>query len=111
MTAADPLAPYRALVRIAELELELAREQRYDEIEQLALQREQLIGELSHPAPRGAQECLQRALAIERRAKVELLRRREEVLLTLRGVELRRRTASGYARTLPAKAARVIAQA
>lgn len=111
MTGRDPLAPYRALVRIAELELELASEARYGEIAQLAIQREQVIRDLSHPAPPGAREWLERALAIERRAKVELLRRREQVLLTLRGVELSRRTASGYARALPARRAQVLERA
>jgi len=108
----DALAPYRALVRIAELELELASDRRYDEIAQLAPQRAQVMSMLPHPAPIAAREILERALAVERRAKIELLRRREQVLLSLRGIELHRRTADGYARTAaPGRRSRIAERA
>jgi len=99
---AAQLAPYRALVRIAELELELAAAGRYSEMTQLQQQRSQVLGRLPRPAPAGALEQLERAAAIQRRIKVELLRRREIVLLSLRRIELSKRAASGYARSMMA---------
>jgi len=99
------LAPYKALVRIAKLELELAGEGRYSEIAQLAAQHAQVMQALPATAPRAAREQLERALAMQRRVSVELLRRREQVLLSLRRIELAMRTAQGYGRTLPARQA------
>ncbi|MGA2470942.1 MAG: hypothetical protein ABSG64_09660 [Solirubrobacteraceae bacterium] len=97
----DPaLAPYAALIRIAELELELAGEGRYVEIAQLDRQRQQVLRSLPAKPPRGARDYLERALAIQRRVTIELLRRREQVLLSLRRLELGTRTARGYARTM-----------
>jgi hypothetical protein len=95
------LAPYEALVRIAERQLELAGQGRYAEMAQLTHQREQVMRQLPRPAPAGAREVLERALAIHRRLTIELLRRREHVLLSLRRVEMSKRAASGYARSLP----------
>jgi hypothetical protein len=105
--SAAALAPYEGLVRIAELELELAGEGRYDELAQLGRQRDEIMGSLPRPAPPGAREPLERALAIERRVGIELRRRREQVLLSLRRVEVSKRTASGYARAMPGKRRRV----
>lgn len=105
MTArdADPrLAPYAALIRIAERELELAGEGRYAEIAQLDGQRAQILQSLPAAPPRAAREHLERALVIQRRVTIELIRRREQVLLSLRRLEVGRRTAHGYARTVPA---------
>jgi hypothetical protein len=99
-------------VRIAEQELELVGTGRYSELGQLAAQRAQVLSALPHPAPAGARDPLERALAMQRRVKIELLRRREQVLLSLRRVELSKRTATGYARTLPAsRRGRVFKQA
>lgn len=99
--AAAALAPYEALVRIAEHELELAGAGRYDELEQLRRQRAEVMLTLPRPVPAEAREPLERALALQRRVSIELLRRRERVLLALRRVEISKRTANGYARALP----------
>lgn len=93
--------PYEALVRIAELELELTGAGRYSEVAQLRRQRREIMRSLPHPAPAGAREPLERALALQRRVTIELLRRREQVLLSLRRVEMSKRAAHGYARSLP----------
>jgi hypothetical protein len=101
---AEPgLAPYAALIRIAELELEFAGDGRYVEIAQLDGQRQQIFRSLPATPPRGARDYLERALVIQRRVTIELLRRREQVLLSLRRLEVSRRTARGYASTLPAR--------
>jgi hypothetical protein len=92
----EETAPYEAIVRLAERELELAGEGRYDEIAQLAHQRAQLLAALPTPPPLCARDALERALMMQRRVTIELLRRQEEVLLGLRRVELSRRTARGY---------------
>jgi hypothetical protein len=97
------LAPYEALVRIAERELELAGEGRYDELAQLSRQRAAVMRALPKPAPALARDPLERALALQRRVSIELLRRREQVLLSLRRVEISKRAASGYARAMPAR--------
>lgn len=97
------LAPYEALIRIAERQLELAGQGRYDELAQLSAQRDEVMSRLPRPAPEGARDVLERALAIQRRLSIELLRRREHVLLALRRVEMSKRAASGYARSLPSK--------
>jgi hypothetical protein len=97
----EPLASYDALVRIGEQELDLISERRYHEAAQLAAQRTIVMRSLPHPAPPGAYERLERALALQRRIKIELLRSREAVLIALRRVELGKRAAGGYARTLP----------
>jgi hypothetical protein len=93
--AAD-LAPYAALVRIAERGLELAEERRYDEIAQLSGQRAQIVRGLPARPPREARELLMRALTVQRRMTTEMIGRREQVLLTLRRVELSKRAANGY---------------
>lgn len=98
----DETAPYEAIVRLAERELELAGEGRYDEIAQLAHQRAQLLATLPTPPPSSARDPLERALMVQRRVTIELLRQQEEVLLGLRRVELSRRTARGYGDSLGA---------
>jgi hypothetical protein len=102
MSRAAALASYEALVRIAELELELAGDGRYDELAQLRGQRAKVLESLPKPPPAGARDALERALAIQRRVTIELLRRREHVLLSLRRVEISKRTANGYARSMAA---------
>ena len=91
--------PYEAVVGMAERELELAVLGRYTEMAQLAHQREQLLAILPSPPPANARDPLSRALLIQRRVSIELLRAREHVLLALRRIELTRRTAHGYGRS------------
>lgn len=92
---------YDALVRLTEQELELAGEGRYNELAQLSAQRTQIIESLSAPRPAGARESLERALALQTRVSIELLRRREQILIALRRIDLHQRAAHGYGRSLP----------
>ena len=95
------MASYEAIVGLAERELELAADGRYDEMAQLARQRQQLLASLPSVPPAGARDALTRALLIQQRVTIELLRRREQVVLATRRVELGRRGARGYGRSLP----------
>jgi hypothetical protein len=99
--AAQDHAEYSAILHLTELELELIGEGRYIEAAQLRAQRAQIMDGLSAPRPPQARELLERALALQRRVSIELMRRREEVLLSLRRIELSRRAATGYGRSLP----------
>jgi hypothetical protein len=97
---ASDLAPYAALVRLAEFSLRLAREQRYDEIAQLEQQRAQIVRELPAKPPHDARELLARALQLQRRMSTDLISRREQVVLALRRIELSKRAARGYGQSV-----------
>jgi hypothetical protein len=103
--AAADLAPYAALLRIAERGLALAKERRYPEIAQLAAQRSQIIRGLPAKPPQEARELLTRALTMQRRLTTEMIGRREQVLLSLRRVELSKRAARGYGNAVGARRA------
>jgi hypothetical protein len=107
MSAPSETAAYEAIVGLAERELELAADGRYHELAQLAHQREQLMARLPSPPPRAARDALTRALLIQRRVTIELLRRREQVVLAARRLELQRRAARGYAGTLGPRGHRI----
>ena len=92
---------YSAILHLTELELELIGEGRYTEAAQLRQQRAQIMDGLSTPRPPQARELLERALALQKRISIELMRRREQVLLSLRRIDLSRRAATGYGRSLP----------
>ncbi len=92
---------YEAILRLTELELELVGEGRYSEVSQLQRQRTQILEGLSRPRPAGARELLERSLAMQTRVSIELLRRREQILIGLRRIELSSRAARGYGRSLP----------
>jgi hypothetical protein len=94
--ASAELAPYAALRRLAERELELAGEGRYNEMAQLGCQRAQIVASLPPRPPAAARDILERALALQRRVTIELFHRRERVLLSLRRVEHSKRAARGY---------------
>lgn len=96
MSANRETAPYEAIVRLAERELELAGEGRYTEMAQLGHQRDALLASLPSPPPQSARDALTRALLIQRRVSIELIQRREAVLISLRRLELRARAARGY---------------
>jgi hypothetical protein len=97
---ATDLAPYAALVRLAEVGLRLAEERRYDEIAQLAAQRAQIARALPAKPPAEAREMLDRALQLQRRMTTDLIGRREQVVLALRRVELSKRAAHGYGQSV-----------
>ena len=96
----DARAPYDAIHRLAERQLELAGEGRYTEVVQLSRQSAQLLAGLGSPRPPGARDALERALALQRRITIELHHHREAILINLRRIELTRRAARGYGSSL-----------
>jgi hypothetical protein len=95
-------AAYDAIIRLAERELELAGEGRYAEVRQLSRQSAQILAGLGPIRPPGARDALERALALQRRISIELLRHREAILINARRIELSKRAAHGYGSSLPA---------
>jgi len=97
MTPQASLEPYEALVRHAELELELAGRGEVDGLIALGARWEELIAPISVPPPRAAAALLERATLIHERTGIELIRLRESLLLDLATSSRARRTADGYA--------------
>jgi hypothetical protein len=96
MTAPES-APYETLARIFERELEVLGAGRLDELEGLAREREALIAGLPETPPASARPALERAVLMHKRVTIELIRRREAIVLELAQVEQVRRVARGYA--------------
>jgi hypothetical protein len=90
-------APYEALARSIERELELIGEGRFDEAETLRSERAALMASLPDMPPDSARAALQRAALLSKRLEIEILRYREALLLELANVERVGRTARGYA--------------
>src|SRR5579871_2344336 len=90
-------APYEALARSIERELELIGEGRFDELSTLHSERGALLAALPEVPPQEARPALQRAALLNKRLEIEILRYREALLLDLANVELVARTARGYA--------------
>ncbi|MFL5826703.1 MAG: hypothetical protein ACJ76V_09290 [Thermoleophilaceae bacterium] len=61
------ISSYETLAGLAERELELARAERYDELEALASERDVLMASLPAQAPDGAGPALERALVASAR--------------------------------------------
>jgi hypothetical protein len=95
--AEDPLAPYRALVEHAELELELAGHGDVAGLTALSARWTQLRGALAHRPPAGAGPLLEQARLMHERARVELLRLRDALQAQLATTARAKRTAEGYA--------------
>jgi hypothetical protein len=95
MTAAQA-APYETLARIVERELELIGEGRLDELDALKAERAALVASLPERPPACARPALERAALLQRRVAIEIMRRREAVVLELARLEQVRRTAEGY---------------
>ena len=96
MSAPDSSA-YEALARSIERELELIGEGRFDELAALQTERARLIESLPASPPDWARPALQRAALINKRAEIEILRRREALILDAANLQLVDRTARGYA--------------
>lgn len=101
-------APYEALARSFERELELIGPGREDELATLHAERAALIEGLPELPPLSARPALQRAALLNKRVEIEILRYREALLRDLANIELVARTARGYA---PAQAPRIHVQA
>jgi hypothetical protein len=89
-------APYEALARMIERELELVGSGDYDALAALRSERDALISTLPEFPPASARPALQRAALMNKRVEIEILRVREALLLELANVERVGRTARGY---------------
>jgi len=89
-------APYEALARIIERELELICTRDYDALGILKAERDALIASLPETPPASARPALQRAALMNKRLEIEILRVREALLLDAANVERVGRTARGY---------------
>jgi hypothetical protein len=90
-------APYEALARSFERELELLGDGSLDELAALHAERARLISCLPAVPPASARPALQRAALMNKRVEIEILRRREALLVDAATVERVSRTARGYA--------------
>ena len=93
----SPSQPYEALARSLERELELIGEGAVDELEALYAQRAALLEGLPAAPPAEARPALQRAALMNKRVQIEILRRREALLVEAANLERVGRTARGYA--------------
>jgi hypothetical protein len=93
----SPAQPYEALARSLERELELIGEGALDELAALHAERAALLESLPAVPPAEARPALQRAALMNDRVEIEILRRREALLLETANVERVSRTARGYA--------------
>ena len=92
--------PYERLARLAERELELAGEGRFDELTEIERIRAEILDELPDTPPPSAHAALQRAALTQERVMIELMRGRDQVLFALRNLAALHRAAGGYRRSL-----------
>jgi hypothetical protein len=97
MTAAQP---YEALARSIERELELIGDGAFAELDTLRAERAALIASLPAVPPADARPALQRAALMNKRVEIEILRRREAIIVQTANAERVERTARGYAAAL-----------
>lgn len=95
--------PYEALARSIERELELIGDGALDELTALYSERAALLESLPAVAPADARPALQRAALMNKRVEIEILRRREALLLQTANAERVGRTARGYAATVESR--------
>ncbi len=93
---AEPLAPYRAIVEHAEMELELAGHGDVEGLSALADRWERLVASLPADPPAGASMLLEQAQLLHERTRVELIRVRESLLHDFATARRARRAADGY---------------
>jgi hypothetical protein len=89
--------PYERILELGELELELVKGQRWEELAQLGEEREHLIATLPPLAPRTARDPLERAAVLQQRVSAELARSLALAREGLSRVDRGRRAAAGYA--------------
>jgi sugar diacid utilization regulator len=89
--------PYEQLLEMISTELMLAGEGRFEELHAANDAREAFIAGLPATPPEAAREPLQRAALMQERLTIELARGKEALLLALRGLQVGKRTARGYA--------------
>jgi hypothetical protein len=93
----SPAQPYELLARSLERELELIGDGAFDDLEALHAERAALLSGLPAVAPADARPALQRAALMNKRVEIEIMRRREALLVEAANVERVGRTARGYA--------------
>ena len=86
MSSADA-APYEALARTIERELELICAGDHEQLAALKAEREELIAGLPATPPACARPALQRAALMNKRLEIEILRLREALVLESANVE------------------------
>jgi hypothetical protein len=89
--------PYERVLELGELELELVRGERWEELERLGAEREQLIASLPPLPPQSARGPLERAAMLQQRVSEELGRAIALAREGLGRVDRSRRAAAGYA--------------
>jgi hypothetical protein len=89
-------APYEALARMIERELELVGTGDYDALAALKAERDALISTLPETPPASARPALQRAALMNKRVEIEIVRLREVLLVEFANVERVSRAARGY---------------
>ena len=99
----SPAQPYEALARSIERELELIGDGALDELATLYAERTALLESLPADPPADARPALQRAALMSKRVEIEILRRREALVLESANVERVGRTARGYAATVESR--------
>jgi hypothetical protein len=95
MTSAET-APYEALARVIERELELIGTGDQDALAALGSELEALIASLPDTPPACARPALQRAALMNKRLEIEILRIREGLVLEFANTERVSRTVRGY---------------
>ena len=93
----SPAQPYEALARSLERELELICDGAVDKLAALHAERATLLESLPPVPPAEARPALQRAMVMNKRVEIEILRRREVLLAEAANIERVERTARGYA--------------
>ncbi len=95
MTSAET-APYEALARMIERELELIGTRDPDALAALKSERDALIATLPDTPPASARPALQRAALMNKRLEIEILRIREALVIEFANTERVSRTVRGY---------------
>jgi hypothetical protein len=99
----SPSQPYEALARSLERELEMIGDGAVDELTALYAERSALIESLPANPPADARPALQRAALINKRVEIEILRRREAIVVEANNAERVGRTARGYAASVESR--------
>lgn len=103
----DALAPYRALVTLAESVCAHIDAERWDELTRAQEEFGLRLAELHGPDPAAAEPLLRRAFALHLQATRALEEQKAEILHELQGVRQGRTAAAGYAPVAAAGAASV----
>jgi hypothetical protein len=101
------LAPYEALVELAEAERALALDGRYEELDAVLDRRAALMATLPRTPPLAARPLVELAVAIQTHAQAAMSAARNAVLDELRGAARTRTAVAGYQSSTGAQAGQV----